>query len=211
MSRIDHIRQATKNRFLNFYEMDVEDNTGNPFKYYMASREKSVEALKCMTGKLNPNGVIIYSVYGERRDRIVLVRQYRFPINDYVYEFPAGLVEEGEDYRDAGVRELYEETGLTLHPVEVPEGFSRPFFNSCGMSDEANATLFGYADGKLSTEHLEATENLEIVLADKAEARRILKEEKVAIMCAYMLMHFISSPDGRPFQFLQKDQEPSTV
>lgn len=205
MSRINDIRQVTQNRFLNFFEMDVEGNGGNPFKYYMASREKSIEALKCTTGKLNSNGVIIYSVYGGKRDRVVLVRQYRFPVGGYVYEFPAGLVEEGEDYRDAGVRELYEETGLTLHPVEVPEGFSRPFFNSCGMSDEANATLFGYAEGTLTTEHLEATENLEIVLADKAEARRILKEEKVAIMCAYMLMHFIAGPDGDPFYFLEQE------
>lgn len=205
MSRIDHIHQVTQNRFLNFYEMDVESNAGKPFKYYMASREKTTEALKCMTGKLNSNGVIIYSVYGEKRDRVVLVRQYRFPINDYVYEFPAGLVEEGEDYREAGVRELYEETGLTLHPVEVPEGFSRPFFNSCGMSDEANATLFGYADGTLTTAHLEDTEELEIVLADKAEARRILREERVAIMCAYMLMHFIAAPEGAPFRFLEEE------
>lgn len=205
MSRINDIRQVTENRFLNFFEMDVEDNRGNPFRYYMASREKTIDGLKCRTGKLNSNGVIIYSVYGEKRDKVVLVRQFRFPLNDYVYEFPAGLVETGEDYHDAGVRELYEETGLTLHPIETPEGFSRPFFNSCGMSDEANATLFGYADGTLSTEHLEATENLEIVLADKAEARRILKEEKVAIMCAYMLMHFIASPDGDPFGFLTEE------
>ncbi len=204
MSRISDIRQVTNNRFLNFYELDAEDNGGHPFKYYMASREKSIDRLKCSTGKLNPNGVIIYSVYGEKRDRVVLVRQYRFPLNDYVYEFPAGLVEEGEDYHEAGKRELYEETGLTLHPIETPEGFTRPFFNSCGMSDEANATLFGYAEGKITTEHLEATENLEIVLADRQEARRILKEEKVAIMCAYMLMHFIASPEGEPFYFLEK-------
>lgn len=205
MSRINDIHQMTSNRFLNFFEMDVEDSTGNPFRYYMASRERTVETLKCKTGKLNSNGVVIYSVYGEKRDKVVLVRQFRFPINDYVYEFPAGLVEDGEDYYDAGVRELYEETGLTLHPIEAPEGFSRPFFNSCGMSDEANATLFGYADGILSTANLEATENLEVVLADKDEARRILKEEKVAIMCAYMLMHFIASPDGEPFCFLREE------
>ena len=48
------------------------------------------------------------------RDRIVLVRQYRCTIDDYVYELPAGLVEEGEDYREAAVREMKEETGLTL-------------------------------------------------------------------------------------------------
>lgn len=204
MSKINQIKQVTDNRFLNFFDMDVEADSGKKFKYYMASREKSVEGLKCNSGKLNPNGVIIYSVYGEKRDKVVLIRQYRYPIGDYVYEFPAGLVEPGEDFRDAGVRELYEETGLTLKPIDEPEGYSRPFFNSCGMSDEANATLFGYAEGELTTAYLEETESLQIVLADKCEARRILKEERVAIMCAYMLMHFIASPDGEPFYFLEE-------
>ncbi len=206
MSRINNIKQVTENRFLNFYDMDVEADNGKPFKYYMASREKSAKNLKCNSGRLNANGVIIYSVYGEKRDKVVLIRQYRYPIGDYVYEFPAGLVEPGEDFRDAGVRELYEETGLTLTPITEPAGYSRPFFNSCGMSDEANATLFGYASGELTTAHLEETESLQIVLADKAEARRILKEERVAIMCAYMLMHFIASPDGEPFYFLESGE-----
>ena len=43
---------------------------------------------------------------------------------------------------------------------------------------------------------------LEIVLADRDEVRRILREEKVAIMCAYQLMHFLV--DDEPFRFLQK-------
>ena len=34
------------------------------------------------------------------------------------------------------------------------------------------------------------------------EVRRILKEERVAIMCAYMLMHFLK--DEGPFGFLNE-------
>ena len=40
------------------------------------------------------------------------------------------------------------------------------------------------------------------VLADKAECRRILREENVAIMPAYMMMHFLSST-GDPLDFLE--------
>ena len=50
-------------------------------------------------------------------------------------------------------------------------------------------------------ERLEDTEDLEVVLADREEVRRILKEERVAIMCAYMLMHFLKEEE--PFGFLQ--------
>ena len=37
----------------------------------------------------------------------------------------------------------------------------------------------------------EESEVIEVVLADREEAKRILKEENVAIMCSYHLMHFI--------------------
>ena len=57
-------------------------------------------------------------------------------------------------------------------------------------------------DGEISSEGLEDTEDIQVVLADKEEVRRILKEERVAIMCAYMLMHFLQ--DEEPFGFLPK-------
>lgn len=46
----------------------------------------------------------------------------------------------------------------------------------------------------------EDSEEIEVVIADRDEVRRILKEERVAIMCAYMLMHFLE--DEEVFGFL---------
>ena len=60
----------------------------------------------------------MYSLVRGKRDKIVLVRQYRVSIDDYIYEFPAGLVEPGEEFHEAAVREMHEETGLTASPVE---------------------------------------------------------------------------------------------
>ena len=205
MSKINNITQVTDNRFLNFFEMDVEDNTGHPFRYYMASRSKSADELMINTGRFAPGGVCILAVKQEETEKIVMVRQFRFPLGTYIYELPAGLVEPGEDYHDAGVRELKEETGLTFHPVNTKEGFTRPFFNSCGMSDETNATVIGRATGTVSTKGLEQTENLSVVLVDRKEAARILREENVAIMAAYMLMYFISSPEGHALDMFTEE------
>ena len=58
-----------------------------------------------------------------------------------------------------------------------------------------------YAVGEISKEAQEDTEEIEVVLADRNEVKRILKEERVAIMCAYMLMHFLK--DEEPFAFLE--------
>jgi len=202
---IDNIRKLTDHRFLNMYALDVTYGENQKGVYQVASRAKDVDRLKIRTRVNKPDGVLIYSVYGEKKDRIVLVRQYRYPIDDFIYEFPAGLIEEGEDFKEAGIRELKEETGLTLAPITPPEGYSRPFFTTIGMTDESCATVYGYASGTPTEEFQEAAEDIRIVLADKSEVRRILKEENIAIMTAYMLMHFLNSPEGEPFGFLDAE------
>jgi ADP-ribose pyrophosphatase len=200
MERIHGIKKQTDNRFLNLYELDATFRDGSRAPYYVASRRKSVDALKAATHDNHADGVILYGVYGEQKDKVVLVRQFRYPINDYVYEFPAGLVEAHEDMLEAGIREMYEETGLQFTPVQT----ARPFFTTIGMTDESCGTVFGYCSGEPSNAHQEGSEDIQVVLADRDECRRILKEENVAIMCAYMLMHFVAS-DGDPLAFLQKE------
>lgn len=203
MGKITNIKKQTDNRFLNIYELDNIHKSGRKGKYFVASRAKDIESLKISTGKNNPDGVIIYALAGEKKDKVVLIRQYRYPINDYIYEFPAGLVEEDEDYVLAAGREIFEETGMKFAAMTVPEGYNRPFFTTIGMTDESCATVFGYCDGEPSSEHQEDSEEIEVILADKAEVKRILKEEKIAIMTAYMLMHFIK--DDEAFGFLKEE------
>ena len=204
MGKINKVEKLTDCKHLNLYAVDATSVHNTPVSYYVASRAEEIENLKLRTKKNTPDGVIIYSLYGEKRDKVVLVRQYRYAIDDYIYEFPAGLVEKGEDFHEAAKRELYEETGLTLHPIEAPEMYEKPYFTTVGMTDEACATVYGYADGEISKAAQEDSEEIEIVLADKEEVRRILKEEKAAIMCAYMLMHFLKEEE--PFGFLKDEK-----
>jgi len=167
----------------------------------MASRTGDPENLKAVAHHNNPDGVILYGVYGEQKDQVVLIRQYRYPIAGYVYEFPAGLVEPGEDLLTSGAREMFEETGLTFRPI----GFTNPFFMSVGMTDESCGTVYGYCSGEPTNAHQEASEEIQVVIADRNECRRILREENVAIMCAYMLMHFIAS-EGDPLKFIDSKE-----
>lgn len=201
MGKIHSVKRMTDNGHLNFYTMEVEDRKGKPFSYYMASRAKTLEELKMNTSRPDrPDGVVIYSLYGEAQDRVVLVRQYRYPLDGYIYEFPAGLVEPEEDFHEAGIRELKEETGLEFYPKQVDPMYERPFFTTIGMTDECCSMVFGRAAGTVSRSGLEDSEDLEIVLADRQEVRRILKEERVSLMCAYMLMFFLREEE--PFGFL---------
>ena len=202
MGEIKKITQETHNKFLNFYDLETVNKVGKEGHYYMASRAKCENELKMKTGENNPDGVVIYSLYGENHDRVVLIRQFRYPLGGYVYELPAGLVDPGENYHVAAVRELKEETGLELQPLEVDEIYQKPYFTTVGMTDESCGTVYGYASGEISKKYMEASEEIEVVLADRKEVERILREEHVALICAYMMMHFLHNEE--PFAFLKK-------
>lgn len=204
MSHIDSIRPLAGSRFLTLYELDAVRRDGGHFAYYMASRTADANKLKAVTHENKPDGVIVYATYA---DKVVLVRQYRYPVGGYVYEFPAGLVEPGEDVSSAAKREIFEETGLTL----TVKGSLPPYFTTVGMTDESCATVIGTCEGVPTTAHQEDTEEIRVVLADREEAKRILREENVAIMCAYMLLHYIAAEEDplRPLTRLGWAEAPS--
>jgi len=199
MGKITEITKQTNNRFLNMYQLDRINKKGREGCYYMASRTQEPEKLKLKTGITTADAVIIYAVMD---GKIVLTRQYRYPIDGIIYEFPAGLINEGESISEAGVREMKEETGLDFTPVDADDAYTRPYYTTIGLTDEADAMIYGYASGSVLDQKLDEDEEIEVILADKAEVRRILREERIAIMCAYRLMNYLSDED--PFGFLKK-------
>ena len=64
--------------------------------------------------------------------QILLIRQYRYASDGYLYEIPAGRLNRGEAPRDCAVRELKEETGCTAEQVD--QLFS--FYTTPGFTDE---------------------------------------------------------------------------
>ena len=87
-------QKLTDNAFLNLYHIDAVDCAGRDFDYYFASRNDE-EHIKLRTKNMNPEGIVIYAVTDEAQPRLVLIRQYRYPLDAYIYELPAGLVTAG--------------------------------------------------------------------------------------------------------------------
>lgn len=63
----------------------------------------------------------------------LMCREFRFAVNDFVWEFPTGMIEPGETPQAAAERELREETGLEIARID---GLLPPCCYSVGLTDE---------------------------------------------------------------------------
>ena len=114
------------------------------------------------SGRCRPDAVIIVPmVRTAEGTRLVVTREFRVPIGDYEYAFPAGIIDNDEDPTETAARELREETGLELTDVLL---VSPPLYSSAGMTDESVVIVYCNAAGSLSVEHMEASEEIHTLL-----------------------------------------------
>ena len=69
MGKIRSVKKMTDNRFLNMYYLDAENRLGGDVNYYVASRATDAAQMKLSQKDSEPDGVAIYSLYGEKRDK----------------------------------------------------------------------------------------------------------------------------------------------
>ena len=152
-------------KFLELRSIAWQDNQGRRRDWDCASR----------TGGRGHAAMVIARLMPERN--LVLVRQYRPPAGKYCIEFPAGLVEPGEDFTCAALRELAEETGYTGKVADtIPFGFS-----SAGLTDEDIAGVVVEIDSAHYRRHPpqphpEASEDIEVITVPEAKLRDFLQE-----------------------------------
>lgn len=73
----------------------------------------------------HPGGVAIFAL--DAQERVIMVRQFRYPMGEIVLEIPAGKLELGEDPRASALRELKEETGVTPgRLISLGQSYSSP-------------------------------------------------------------------------------------
>ena len=97
---------------------------------------EKVERCSRRNGPNDSDGVMICAkIEGGALDGCVpFVVQFRPCLGRQTLEYPAGLVDKGESYEQAGIRELREETGLEGRVVSVsPEVFLDPGVSNCSM------------------------------------------------------------------------------
>src|SRR5262245_3456812 len=110
---ITHLEKITHEQWVNLFAARYEHN-GHSGRWVFASRrEEPHSGVTCDAVLMVP----ILRNPGEG-PRLVLIKEFRVPVGDYVIGLPAGLVEPGEVVEDAIDRELREETGLAVTTIK---------------------------------------------------------------------------------------------
>lgn len=189
-SKVTKLNTLIQTKFLSMYEAEYENRVGNK-KSWMISTRKSKETLesKFFQDKKDNDDAVVIAALHKPSNKLVLVRQFRVPVNDFVYEMTAGLIDDGEDFKTSVKRELKEETGLDLKEIKADKG---RLYLSPGMTDECVNLVCCTCEGELSTEFMEDDECIEPLLISVEEAKQIIKsDENMDIKCYLVLQNFI--------------------
>ena len=171
--QIRKIDKITDNAHLNLFQIAYSDRNGNDKTWQLASR---LAQPKCATGEFNIPDAVVIVPFHQKKNKLVIIKEFRVPLGGYQYGFPAGLVDQGETLEQASGRELKEETGLTLRHVNR---ISPPLYSSSGMTDESVSMVFAECDGEPSNRLNESSEDITVIFVSPAEALQMINQPEL--------------------------------
>ena len=168
------IRKIHEGRFITRYDVDYVTAEGNPKTYEMISRDGNIQSLEDLQNK-TPNAVVMI-LTDESGELILVNREYRMAMAQWIYNFPAGLIDPGESAEESAKRELWEETGLRLMRIDDVLDNS---YSAVGFSNERNVCVFGIAEGEFRKSTSDA-EEITPGWYTKEEIKQLLRTEPFA-------------------------------
>jgi len=133
----------------------------------------------------HPGAVVILALTDDKK--IVMIKQFRKPAEEVLWELPAGTIEPGEDLENCARRELEEETGY--YPRKIKKIIT--FFSSPGFCNE-KLTLFLAKDLEKRIKNEDADEFIKVQLITLEETldmvkNNIIKDAKTIIGILYLV------------------------
>lgn len=168
MKLID-LKKIHEGKYLTYYVADYLNKNNEIKSYEFISRDNNLT--KENFGKNKPAGVGLVP-FSLDKNKILLQSEFRLATNRFVYNFPAGLIDNGETPEEAAKRELKEETGVDL--IKVIDVLS-PSYASQGTSDELMVIVICLCEGEIQ-ESCFADEEINAKWYTKEEIRKLLND-----------------------------------
>ena len=172
--KLKNIIKKEQGHYITRYDLLYETVDHKDKVYEMISRDQNITSGEALTG--HPADAVVLILHNKEGDQLLLNKEFRMACGDFVFNFPAGLIEPDETYEECARRELKEETGLDLVEIRqiLPESFS-----AVGFSNEKNVCIIGVAEGNFAPSH-STVEELEAGWYTKEEVRELLQKEYFA-------------------------------
>lgn len=154
---------------------------GSLYEYESASRKGEDAYRRALEANAagNPTPPDAVSIVPQTPDgKLLLIREFRYPLNSWCIAFPAGLIEPGESLAECVDRELREETGYALRTnlgAQAIDPLPQAGFSSTGLTDETVHVVFAQVE-KAADAQPEPAELIEPFLLDIADVPRFLAE-----------------------------------
>lgn len=187
MAKLIDIKKQTNNKHLNMFEATYQNEKGT-FSYFIASRRDKIEDLEIVTHAKKIDAVRFLPYYKDKNGKInvVIIKEFRFAINDYIYAVPAGLVDEGETPLEACKREAYEEIGAKVLKITLSEQES---YMLAGMTDEC-VVSYDCEIEPGNQNHLDGNEEIDIVTIELEKLPQFLDTHSFGLVSKFQLRAF---------------------
>ena len=166
------------------YVLTYQMPNGSMHPYEVASR-KSLDDYRALLERnaagLPPKGADAVCIVARTPDdTLLMIREFRYPLNSWCIAFPAGLVDAGESLVTCADRELREETGYGVVKGADVRPLPQAGYSSTGISDETVQVVFVKAE-KVADARPEPNELIEVFELPIADVRTFLDENQLPI------------------------------